>query len=127
MARITIEDCIEAGYNKFELVHMATKRIIQLRKGKTLLVPTNNKEIVASLREIAAGKILKREPGSLPAQDLFALESVKESLPADHSLSAIEAGESFGEDEVGKNEQSEMIDEEDDAAADENEDVLNES
>lgn len=61
MARITIEDCLKAGHNKFGLVHLATKRVIQLRKGKEPLVSTSNKEVVIALREIAAGKVRVRE------------------------------------------------------------------
>lgn len=61
MARITIEDCLKAGHNKFSLVHLAAKRVIQLRKGKEPLVSASNKEIVIALREIAAGKVRVRE------------------------------------------------------------------
>jgi len=61
MARITIEDCLKAGYNKFNLVHLATKRVFQLRKGKEPLISASNKEVVIALREIAAGKVRVRE------------------------------------------------------------------
>jgi DNA-directed RNA polymerase subunit omega len=61
MARITIEDCLKAGYNKFSLVHLATKRVLQLRKGKEPLISASNKEVVIALREIAAGKVRVRE------------------------------------------------------------------
>jgi DNA-directed RNA polymerase subunit omega len=57
MARVTIEDCLERGYNKFMLVHLAAKRVIQLRKGKEPLTSTSNREIVTALREVAAKKI----------------------------------------------------------------------
>ena len=57
MARVTIEDCLEIGYNKFMLVHLAAKRVIQLRKGKEPLISASNREIVTALREIAARKI----------------------------------------------------------------------
>ncbi len=65
MARITIEDCLKTGYNKFMLVHLAAKRVIQFRKGKEPLLTTTNKEIVTALREIAAGKIKIREKSNL--------------------------------------------------------------
>ena len=123
MARITIEDCLKTGYNKFALVHLATKRIIQLRKGKSLLVPTHNKEIVASLREIAAGKVIMREPGSLPADDLLAIESVNDSLTTDHSVPDDEAGDTSVENKMGG--ESEIIDEEGATDADQGEDLLN--
>jgi DNA-directed RNA polymerase subunit omega len=65
MARITIEDCLKTGYNKFMLVHLAAKRVIQFRKGKEPLLTTTNREIVTALREIAAGKIKIKENSNL--------------------------------------------------------------
>ena len=70
MARITIEDCINAGYNKFTLVHLVQKRVIQLRKGKEPLVHTSNKEVVMALREIAAGKVRIKESDNISGNDL---------------------------------------------------------
>lgn len=63
MARITIEDCLEKVENRFQLVHLAAKRVKQLREGQDALVKSRNKDIVTSLREIAAGKVVlsKRE------------------------------------------------------------------
>ena len=58
MARITIEDCLKVGYNKYSLVHLATKRVLEFRRGKQKLVKSSNKEIVTALREIAAKKII---------------------------------------------------------------------
>ena len=59
VARITIEDCLEKVENRYELVHLATKRVKQLRKDQsgTPLVKSRNKDIVTALREIAAGKV----------------------------------------------------------------------
>lgn len=58
MARITIEDCTERVPNRFHLVQMAAIRTKQLKKGARALVQTDgNKEVVTSLREIAAGYI----------------------------------------------------------------------
>ena len=58
MARITVEDCIEKVPNRFHLVQMASIRTKQLKKGARALVGTeDNKEVVTSLREIAAGYI----------------------------------------------------------------------
>ena len=70
MARITVEDCLRAGYNKFALVHLAAKRVFQFRKGKESLISTSNKEIVTALREIAAGKVRRKEGGNLLGDDL---------------------------------------------------------
>jgi DNA-directed RNA polymerase subunit omega len=56
MARITIEDCTEVVPNRFHLVQMAAIRTKQLKKGARSLVQSDeNKEVVTSLREIAAG------------------------------------------------------------------------
>ncbi len=58
MARITIEDCTKRVSNRFHLVQMAAIRTKQLKKGARALVQTEeNKEVVTSLREIAAGFI----------------------------------------------------------------------
>jgi len=61
LARITVEDCLkQAECDKFTLVRLATKRVIQLRKGTAPTVETSNKEIVLALREIAAGTIRQK-------------------------------------------------------------------
>jgi DNA-directed RNA polymerase subunit omega len=70
MARITIEDCLKAGYNKFALVHLAAKRVIQFRRGKEPLVSTSNKEVVTALREIAAGKVWMKQGNVLSGEEL---------------------------------------------------------
>ncbi len=58
MARVTIEDCLKEVNNRFILVHLGAKRVIQLRKGATPLVDApKNKEVVLALREIAAGLV----------------------------------------------------------------------
>lgn len=58
MARVTIEDCLEKVPNRFMLVHMAAKRVRQIREGAEFLVKSsNNEDIVTALREVAAGKV----------------------------------------------------------------------
>ncbi len=57
MARITVEDCLKNVPTRFGLVLLATARTKQLLKGSKPRVQANNKEIVLSLREIAAGKV----------------------------------------------------------------------
>lgn len=57
MARVTVEDCLSNVDNRYELVHLATKRVKQLRAGRESLVRNKNKDIVSALREIAAGKV----------------------------------------------------------------------
>lgn len=61
MARITVEDCLQKVNNRFALIHMAAKRVRQLRKGAEPLVLSKNRDVVISLREIASGKVLKGE------------------------------------------------------------------
>ena len=57
MARITVEDCLRNVPNRFELVLLGSKRAKQLLKGARPLVESENKDIVTSLREIAANKV----------------------------------------------------------------------
>ena len=60
MARITVEDCLEKIPNRFELIHIAAKRVKQLAKGsRPTLTGTHNKPAVIALREIAAGHVAK--------------------------------------------------------------------
>jgi len=74
MARITVEDCLDKVDNRFELVHLAAMRTKQLRRGSALLIGTKeNKDVVQSLREIAAGKVNFQNIQELkiPDEDLF--------------------------------------------------------
>ncbi len=57
MARITVEDCLERVSNRFALIHLAAKRVRQLRKGAEPLISAKNTDNVIALREIAAGKV----------------------------------------------------------------------
>ena len=58
MARITCEDCLDkvGKQNRFNLIHLTVQRVKQHRQGEPFLVEGKNKEIVMTLREIAAGK-----------------------------------------------------------------------
>ncbi|MFM8269672.1 MAG: DNA-directed RNA polymerase subunit omega [Pseudomonadota bacterium] len=56
MARITVEDCLEKIPNRFELIHIAAKRVKQLAKGSHPLIHhPHNKPAVIALREISGG------------------------------------------------------------------------
>lgn len=59
MARITVEDCLSriGNENRFSLIHLAVERVKQHRKNAPFLVKSKNKEIVATLREIASGQV----------------------------------------------------------------------
>ena len=65
MARITIEDCLKKVENRFILVNMVAKRVRQIREGSDYLVSSpKNQDIVVSLREVAAGKVISKEAES---------------------------------------------------------------
>jgi DNA-directed RNA polymerase subunit omega len=59
MARVTVEDCLKNVDSRFSLVHLAVRRVLQLRSGAPLTLENTrgNKEVVMALREIAANKI----------------------------------------------------------------------
>ncbi|OGP59757.1 MAG: DNA-directed RNA polymerase subunit omega [Deltaproteobacteria bacterium RBG_13_61_14] len=62
MARITIEDCLEKVPNRFALVMLAVKRTKQLLAGSNRMVSSDNKDIITSLRELAAGRVIAIQP-----------------------------------------------------------------
>jgi len=68
MARITCEDCLEVvgKQSRFKLIHLTVQRVKQHRQGEPFLVEGKNKEIVMTLREIAAGKVNFENLYSLP-------------------------------------------------------------
>ena len=58
MARVTVEDCLEQVPNRFALVLLVARRAKQLMKGAEMTLGLrNNKVIVGSLREVAAGNV----------------------------------------------------------------------
>lgn len=57
MARVTVEDCLRFVKNRYELVHLCTRRARQLFSGADRLVQCKNNEVVTALREIAGGKV----------------------------------------------------------------------
>jgi DNA-directed RNA polymerase subunit omega len=57
MARVTIDDCISAIPNRFQLTLAATYRARQISMGSTPMVEADrDKPTVIALRELAAGK-----------------------------------------------------------------------
>ena len=94
MARVTIEDCLKNLDSRFSLMHLAVRRVLQLRGGAPRLVEAaKNKDIVAALREIAAGKVTPdnirqiEETKALPEstareKDTATAQEVKEILDA---------------------------------------------
>lgn len=82
MARITVEDCLQTiGNNKrFDLVHLTVDRIRQHRHGEPYLVDGKNKEVVMTLREVAAGKVTFENIKGLPdASNIAAEEDAAET------------------------------------------------
>ncbi len=72
MARITVEDCLKKVESRFELVILAARRAKMIMKGAKPLVEADNRPIVTSLREVAAGKAKfvhpeDKEQGSEPS------------------------------------------------------------
>ena len=79
MARITIEDCLGKIPSRFQLVHMAAKRVRQIREGSEYLVSSpKNEDIVVALREIAADKVRVKS-----AQAEVETEEVQETSEAE--------------------------------------------
>lgn len=72
MARITVEDCLQqvGDGQRFGLIHLAVQRVKQHRQGEPYLVEGKNKEVVMSLREIAAGLVTPENIDELPSADL---------------------------------------------------------
>jgi DNA-directed RNA polymerase subunit omega len=62
MARITVEDCLKKVESRFELVILAARRAKMIMKGANPLVEADNRPIVNSLREVAAGKVKFIDP-----------------------------------------------------------------
>jgi DNA-directed RNA polymerase omega subunit len=84
MARITVEDCLDRVDNRFQLIHLAAKRVRQLKKGAAPMVACKNKDVVVALREIAAGVVFQAGKGQL--YDRI------EALPETEPVSALEEG-----------------------------------
>ncbi len=81
MARITVEDCLQevGDDNRFHLIHLAVKRIKQHRQGEPFLIEAKNKEVVMTLREIAAGEVTFTNVEELPElNDLDGLDEEQE-------------------------------------------------
>jgi DNA-directed RNA polymerase subunit omega len=88
MARVTVEDCIEAVPNAFELVLVAAKRARELGAGAQPTVdPEDEKSTVVSLREIGAGSV---DPSNLRESLVRSLQRVfpEETLPDEDELEA---------------------------------------
>jgi DNA-directed RNA polymerase subunit omega len=100
MARITVEDCLQKVNNRFALIHMAAKRVRQLRKGVDPTVITKNRDVVTALREIAAGTVFKAEPVD---ETVLSEEEKNESmLKEDESAEQLPEGDKAEEQKAEK-------------------------
>ncbi len=72
MARVTIEDCLDKGQNRFELVHKAARRARELQTGlvRARVPEGTDKVTVIALREIAAN-LLQDDAEKDIAPDVF--------------------------------------------------------
>ena len=94
MARITIEDCMEHVPNRFHLVRMASIRAKQLKKGaRPLLTSEENKEVVMSLREIAAGLVKPGNEEAPPSEPTEPIEAPAAEIPVEPVVAASVSGD----------------------------------
>src|ERR1700751_771607 len=76
MARVTVEDCIHKGDNRFDLVLLASHRTRMISSGAQIPSDRNNDKIpVVSLREIADESI---SPGDLKEDLIHSLQKYVE-------------------------------------------------
>jgi len=77
MARVTVEDCLEKVENRFALVLLASERTRELRKGTgpERIFPSENKEPVHALREVAAGYVTFTDKSKQKLKDAISPES----------------------------------------------------
>lgn len=86
MARVTVEDCLEQVDNRFQLIHLAARRVRQLRMGAKPYSDRDNKDVVLALREIANRDITiinidDNEPQ--PQEEMDMVDSVEETALGD--------------------------------------------
>lgn len=84
MARVTVEDCMGAVDNLFQLVLVASKRARQIYMGSDPRVPEDgDKPTVIALREIAAGKVGREVLTEKPPVVVEPEEPVEHIVPHD--------------------------------------------
>lgn len=83
MARVTVEDCIEAVPNRFELVMSAAQRARMIANGADpLLEEESDKPTVIALREIAEGEVNDENIAQLQAELDARLAAMQADVPA---------------------------------------------
>lgn len=82
MARVTVEDCIEAVPNRFELVMSAAQRARMIANGADPLVEEeSDKPTVIALREIAEGEVNDENITQLQAELDARLAAMQAEVP----------------------------------------------
>ncbi len=82
MARVTVEDCIDAVPNRFELVVTAAQRARMIANGADPLVEeASDKPTVIALREIADGVVDDDNIGELQADLDARLAAMQAEVP----------------------------------------------
>ena len=82
MARVTVEDCIGAVPNRFELVMSASQRARMIANGADPLVEEeSDKPTVIALREIAEGAVTDENIAQLQAELDARLAAMQAEVP----------------------------------------------
>ncbi|MGC9456191.1 MAG: DNA-directed RNA polymerase subunit omega [Halothiobacillaceae bacterium] len=80
MARVTVEDCMHAVDNRFELVLLAARRARQIERGAEAFVEMGKeKPTVVALREIAEDKVDREQIDRIEASQTLARSQVSEA------------------------------------------------
>jgi DNA-directed RNA polymerase subunit omega len=96
MARVTVEDCLSAVDNRFDLVLVASRRARQIAMGAHPLVdPENDKPTVVALREIAAGLMNLEILDEIDAKERAAEEYEMAAEFAEQQVAATEPDSDF--------------------------------
>ncbi len=93
MARITVEDCLQkiGNENRFSLIHLGVKRVKQHRKGQPFLTKGKNKEVVMTLREIAAGEVSFENIATIGIPPVVETEDLAQENSSDEQQAAAKA------------------------------------
>jgi DNA-directed RNA polymerase subunit omega len=96
MARVTVEDCLFAVDNRFDLVLVASRRARQIAMGAhPLLDAENDKPTVVALREIAAGLMNLEILDEIDAKERAAEEYEMAAEFAEQQVASSEADSDF--------------------------------
>jgi DNA-directed RNA polymerase subunit omega len=70
--------------NRFQLVHLAARRVRQLRQGSKVMSNRDNKDVVLALREIADGSISLKNVDQYepkPKEEMELVEVLEDDAP----------------------------------------------